>query len=331
MKLHIIPVLSVISLSRIRVLHGLVITRHSSVKILQIESKKITKADKIKKLNFENKYLYGSKINVLKKEAAVDPVEEAVEPIDSEKPEKHDISSEIYWTCLHVPEVQDFTKPKKIKRKKEKVSDAAKEKTAPKSSKIEKPLKVPKESKKKTTVKVEEKVFDENILKPSKKEPKKLKIFPQVLLPENLANLHQRLPSLKVDITEKLSANFQLRSIEKQPNADEQEIPFESPQLREIPNFPLTISKINRVVSEFEKFVPKECSILKPSVTKVLQATMPENQRHALMHWKQLKIAELGLERFEIMQKCEKKFKMYGCEVIFCRFSSAFESWQAIP
>ena len=157
-----------------------------------------------------------------------------------------------------------------------------------------------------------------------------MKIVPQVLLPENLANLHQKLPSMKVDITEKLSANFQLRSVDKQPSGDEQEIPFESPQLREIPNFPLTISKINRIVSEFDKFVPKECSILKPSVTKVLQATMPDNQRHALMHWKQLKISELGLEGFEIMQKCEEKSKFYDCEIIVCFFSSPFESWQAI-
>lgn len=42
-----------------------------------------------------------------------------------------------------------------------------------------------------------------------------------------------------------------------------------------------------------------------PSVGKVLQATMPEASRRALMNWKQLKIAELGMEGFLALQKCE--------------------------
>lgn len=44
-----------------------------------------------------------------------------------------------------------------------------------------------------------------------------------------------------------------------------------------------------------------------PSVGKILQATMPEAARRALMQWKLLKIAELGEEGFHILQQCESK------------------------
>lgn len=42
-----------------------------------------------------------------------------------------------------------------------------------------------------------------------------------------------------------------------------------------------------------------------PSVGKVLQATMPEASRRALMQWKLLKIAELGEEGFNELQQCK--------------------------
>lgn len=42
-----------------------------------------------------------------------------------------------------------------------------------------------------------------------------------------------------------------------------------------------------------------------PSVGKVLQATMPDASRRALMHWKELKMAELGEEGFRQLQQCE--------------------------
>lgn len=43
-----------------------------------------------------------------------------------------------------------------------------------------------------------------------------------------------------------------------------------------------------------------------PSVGKVLQATMPEASRRALMNWKQLKVAELGIDGFHELQQCKR-------------------------
>lgn len=290
MSKHVINYL--FSFSRIKVLHNLIVARQQSVKILQIQSKKISKADRIKKLNFENKHLFGSKIK--EKEVA------AVEPVDVENLSSKDISSEIYWTCLHVPEVQDFTKvskPAKVKetgKKQKKTLEVAVEQDEAKPK-----VKVATEKKSK---KVPEVKIERNF----KKEPRKTVIIPDVLLPSSLANLEKNLPSIKGEIKDKLLTNFKLRPMESETrNGPEQEIPFDSPQLREIPNFPMVLSKLNRIVTEFDKFVPKDSSILKPSVSKVLQATMPDNQRAALMHWKQLKISELGLEGFELMQKCK--------------------------
>jgi hypothetical protein len=275
-----------ISFSRIKALHSLVIARHQSVKILQIESKKITKADRIKKLHFENKYMYGSKINEKKKK-------EVSEPVDVEALSNKDISSEIYWTCLHVPEVQDFTtKPKKVKgagKKQKKLENVKEKKTKVEVEEVKKAPKIEKE-------------------KSSKTSKKTIVLAPEVLLPASLANLENNLSSVTAEIKEKLSENFKIRLIESEKNGIEKEIPFDFPQLREIPNFPMTLTKNTRILTEFEKFVTKDSTIIKPSVSKVLQATIPENQRKALMHWKNLKITELGLEGFDLMQKC--KFMM---------------------
>jgi hypothetical protein len=263
--------------------------------------------------------LFGSKLKKEKKEAE----EVKVAPAG-----KHDISSEIYWTCLHVPEVQDFTK-----KEEENVPEDVK---VPSQVKVTKkaepqPKKVPLESKK---IAKQEAMEDLPEVKPTKtlrKPPKKLTIVPEVLLPENLSKLKNQLPSVKFDITERLSSNFQPKVVELRPQREEQDIPFQSPQLRDIPNFPLFISRINRIVNDFEKFVPIEASIPKPSVSKVLQATMPENQRNALIHWKQLKIAELGLEGFEVMQKCEISARLSSSFLNFSCFCSSSDARQAIP
>lgn len=76
-------------------LHDVLGVRNQSVKILQIGPKSITKADRIKKLNFENKYLYGAKIKE-KEEKEVQPVV----AIDDDGTNKKDLSSE---NLLDVP------------------------------------------------------------------------------------------------------------------------------------------------------------------------------------------------------------------------------------
>lgn len=84
-----------------------------------------------------------------------------------------------------------------------------------------------------------------------------------------------------------------------------QEIPFDSKQLKNITSFPLVLQSNDLILnSDFsDSRIQKNTSIVTPSVTKILQATMPISQRNALIQWKNLKIAELGLEGFEALQK----------------------------
>lgn len=92
------------------------------------------------------------------------------------------------------------------------------------------------------------------------------------------------------------------------PPADstpQQEIPFDSKQLKSITSFPLILRSNDLILkNEFQDArINSYPSVVTPSVTKILQATMPISQRNALIQWKNLKIAELGLEGFEELQK----------------------------
>lgn len=306
---------------RITALHNVISIRHKSVKIVQVEAKKITKADRIKKLHFENKYLYGAKHK--EKENKTNQVEIPLE----ENADPKDISSEIYWTCLHVPEVQDFTKPTKG-RKKKKLKDEEPivvEKTEkpvrkPKDVQnlVKVPLKLATNSKvKKITVKAEGKnastspvtaeVPIESAVKfvPRRKPPREIIKVPQ--LPDSLTRFYTDLPDVKLKIKNTLNNSFKLPSMESESDdsSDALEIPFESHQLRAILNFPLTLSN-SKLINTFDKFIPEETSIPTPSVSKILQSTMPQSQRLALVKWKNMKISELGLEGFEQMQQCKK-------------------------
>lgn len=276
---------------------------------MQIESVKISKADRMKKLHFENKYLYGSSIKVK------DEQQVAALTSDDVKNDK-DISSEIYWTCLHVPEVQDFTKPKKKEKIKSKAKTPKKlnfeepfESNEPKIAKVKKP-------KKKTAAKevpvlnedidpVMKNSFSEDVEQQDKKTSpkktaKKINIIPD--LPYTLTQLSSALPSSK-----SISKNTKKKKpsdSDSDEDSEERDIPFESSQLRAIPNFPLILQN-NKIISTFENFVDNKPSMNLPSVSKVLQGTMPDSQRAALMQWKSVQITELGLEGFELMQKCE--------------------------
>lgn len=254
---------------RIKALHSVLGVRNQSIKIVQIPAK-LSNADRIKKLNFENKYLFGAATKTKLKEkkfkaSVVTSVDVDPQPSEEVKNPK-DINSEIYWMCHHVPEVQDFTKPTK------------KAKSEPKTKKAAEELKpaVEKVKKKKSKVAKDD----------------------EISIVEDVASV---LPSA----TPKDSRSFLSNTdSDSESSGDEREIPFKSDQLRAILNFPMSLSS-SKVISSFDKFALEVPSIKLPSVSKVLQATMPEHQRQALMRWKTKKIAELGPEGFEIMQKCK--------------------------
>lgn len=78
----------------------------------------------------------------------------------------------------------------------------------------------------------------------------------------------------------------------KQP----QKIPFDETALKSMVNYPLVCEKI--ASSQTEKLMADN-SVRLPSISKVLQATMPESARIALRKWKLSKIAELGFDGFK--------------------------------
>lgn len=268
---------------RISALHNLVIVRHKAAKIIQIESKLISKADRVKKLYADSKSLFGAKVKEVKGKKAATQVKP---PIDDEPVNDNDMKSEIYWMCHHVPEVQDFTAPKATKGKKKEASVKAEKKK-------EVPAKV-----------VKNKIIDVPVAakKPAaaKKKTKAIEFAPE--LPDSLTKLQNALPDVSAEIKSTLNSVLNLKPVDADIKLDETEIPFSSQQLTQITNFPLVMNK-SKIISSFRDIKQKPFYL--PSVSKILQATMPESQRNALIQWKQLKISELGLAGFEAMQKCE--------------------------
>lgn len=276
--------------------------RYKGVKIEQIQFENISKADRIKKLHFENKHLYGAKRE--KKGDISTPVKVPVEEPANPK----DLSAEIYWTCLHIPEVQDFTKPKR-KAKEQKIKSSVEDSIDTTEPKLL-PAKKRYKTKKKEVLNVseEELELDPPVKKTTRKKTSKdIVIVPE--LPYTLTQLSSALPPVRS--RNKTQSEAKLKPTESDSDAssdedsDQCEIPFEKHELRAITNFPLML-KNNKIISPFDSFVNIKSSIYIPSVSKVLQTTMPESQRAALIQWKNLKITELGLDGFNIMQQCKE-------------------------
>lgn len=208
---------------------------------------------RIKKLNYENKALFGA---VQKKTTKKEPKIVEIEKIEKESNLNEDEkSSETYWMTqyTHLP---DFTK---------KITKSIKK------SKVVSP-----------EVEVVKKV----------KTVRKKKIVAEV--PENLEKFKNCLVPLPV----------KSRAKKKTSNLVAPEIPFTVEELRTIIDFPLDFGDEKNTI----KLLSNDSTIALPSVGKILQATMPEASRRALMQWKAVKIAELGLEGFQELQKCKLFF-----------------------
>lgn len=106
-------------------------------------------------------------------------------------------------------------------------------------------------------------------------------------------------------MTAVISAKNLLRKIVPHKHVDRQnripqEIPFVASDLDSILNYPLICKKGSK--SQQEDLIA-DTSIQIPSISKVLQATMPESSRFALQKWKLGKVAELGLDGFKQYEK----------------------------
>lgn len=101
--------------------------------------------------------------------------------------------------------------------------------------------------------------------------------------------------SQKSSSTENITANLNSPSIAKKP------ILLSDEELNSILDHPLQSEVV--INSPIDLRSPALRNV--PSVGKILQYTMPEAARNALMNWKLSKISELGEEGFEDLQKCE--------------------------
>jgi hypothetical protein len=210
----------------------------------------ISPADKLKQLHYDNKYLYGKKAKIGKQNKTREKPQVS-DDVPNDLPKKNDLSTEIYWMTQHIP-VLDFTKPSKKKAKKIKdVADANTKTRAPK--------------------KVKKKIDQ-----------------PQVQIPETLERLEDLPKPVKINIKNSLDQSFQSKTetLFKSPvqNSEQQDIPFESSQLKSIVNFPLTWGiKPSKLINNFKPYSNetgvKHYSI--PSVTKVLQSTIPYSEKVA--------------------------------------------------
>lgn len=82
----------------------------------------------------------------------------------------------------------------------------------------------------------------------------------------------------------------------KKRNNEPQQIPFDETALKAMINYPLVCQKSSK--SQVEELNVNK-SLRLPSISKILQGTMPESARIALRKWKLSKIAELGLDGFK--------------------------------
>ena len=251
---------------------NLIVSRNQYSKLIKFEEK-LKPADKIKKLHYENKYLFGAKTKEPKvqkgggKKKVLAVV--ADDDDDDNTTNPNDKAGEMFWLLQHKP-MLDFEKPTKKKKVKTE------------------------QTKSKTTKSI------------SKKVPKPIVVDQNLHLPDSPHRLKEKKKLDDLKSTMDISFQSKLRALEKEKDIFliEREIPFDLQQLRQITNFPVSIGK-QKILESFQPFEPNQSSYPLPSVSKVLQATMPLVSRNALILWKTTKIAELGLEGFNLMQQCK--------------------------
>lgn len=242
-------------------------------------------SDKIKKINFVNKTLYGAVSKKTRKSTT--PTSSIVQ--DSAADNNESFSGEIYWLVTHAGKSLDKTL----------ASGFAK--TTTKRNTIQSG--VPKASKAEKT----NTLFDTELqATPVKKRASQMKIIHKAS-----ANKVPEVAPRIIDIAACPGASSYVPSIVFSPR-----------QLRNVLTVP-PFGMVDWTGAVDMPLLPDGMKKL-PSVTKILQSTMSESSRKALLQWKLLKIAELGEDGFNEMQQSELyvKINRYFNYVAFCGFSA---------
>lgn len=239
-------------------------------------------SERIKKLNFVNKALFGA----VQKKHKIDPTQNAPKSVIDDKPTmvplrpsppptrpKIDLSSEMYWMLSHTQQTAPpFNSVRKIKHKKTSITAAT---SSSSSSTIDKSMFLLKNNR--------------SIRALNKPTKRSLEIHqPDTSpIPPSLTKFTDSLCPVPIKL--------------KSPNSDI------IPSIR----IPLNIVRLTDVLAvpafgdALRSFPIMEAGDLQrvPSVGTILQATMPKAARKALQKWKLLKLAELGEAGFQQMQQ----------------------------
>lgn len=236
-------------------------------------------SERIKKLNFVNKALFGA----VQKKQKIDPTQNAPEPV-IDKPTlvplrpsipptrpKIDLSSEMYWMLSHTQQTAPpFNSVRKIKHKKTSITAAT---SSSSSSTIDKSLFLLKNNR--------------SIRALNKPTKRSLDNRPHTSpIPASLTKFTDSLCPVPIKL--------------KSPNSDiipSIRIPLNIDRLTDVlavPAFGDTLHSFPIIEADLQRV---------PSVGTILQATMPKAARKALQKWKLLKLAELGEAGFQQMQQ----------------------------
>lgn len=261
---------------------NLSLSKNLTINFVKFSTK--SKAYIIKNLNYENKTLYGPaiKINKNKKGKTITTVNNS----NSDKNNEKSYESERFWLIeFKKQQNQDLA----IKNENNNKNKITYELSKAKSIKIES---------------IKESLS--NIKAAQSKFPKNESDF------EIKRLLSSSIPSSSTK--EKKSSPLQteiLSSIQNSNLHQLNEIPFNENELKSILKFPLILNdntnfnvNINNTLTTSNNTTAKTILSYKlPSVGKILQATMSEKSRNALINWKLSKINELGQDGFDNLQK----------------------------
>lgn len=241
-----------------------------------INRRQYCNSESIKKLNFANKALFGA----VQKKTIKNSLPTEVDPPAPTPNQKYDVSSEMYWMLSHHQQSVITAPSKSFRKIKRKVSSSSQTAASLQQSSIQTSLSLLKN-------------LPRNVspaLQPIKLTQRKLQqSYDKSSIPPSLTNFNASLCPVPIKLRPAAALSLPdtggIPPLNIDRLVDVLDVPAFGDELRKFPIVELDMKRI-------------------PSVGKILQATMPEPVRKALLKWKLLKIAELGEDGFREMQQC---------------------------
>lgn len=242
-----------------------------------------SKSDIIKGLNYTNKELFGAVIKSKKKPTKNSQnLNDKIAVANTVSQDQHSWNSEMYWLMRHDTKATSHQPNTKLNKTSVIKSKPKLETFVPVTKPIE-PIQLS------TPIPLQKHKFSPDSIHITSQfdiNPAK-----QIKITSTLRKFKQSL--LRTPINSNAKVSYTNEYIE---------VPFSENDIKNMLKYPMICDETN-IISMDDNSNTIEVSKM-PSVSKILQATMPEASRKALMKWKLLKIAELGEDGFNELQKC---------------------------